>query len=661
MNSKGKEEKKVKLEIYAKHLIKKLAQSVSDKDKEFTGIPLQCRMLAEAFDREVETFCKSAESVPELRFSRDLLGLYERFLNRKYDICCEEKFNMSMTNVGTKAVRKQYVEDIIQNHHLLALKTLFVEEQLAVLQINSQRTSSEEDLIRTGLVQASHDGKLHFIHRTFAEYYVAEFLVNQLAKWSNTPQKLQVLLLQRIFVEISYQVVRTFIDGLLSKSQPSKDVLKQYGNRISDLRRDRVPILHQAAREGDAHIIGFILDSVKTGEHTDTLNELLLHKDYSACTAWQLAAVGGNIKVLEKLWECAKEKLTTEELNNKMLLAKDNKQWTAWHYASSQGNVEALQKLWECGKGTLTAEELNNKLLLAKDSMGRTAWHLATAVDNTKVLDKLRECAKQQLPSKELNDNFFLAKDIIGKTAWHLAVEKGKLDALQEMWEWGKETLTAEELNNKLLLAKDDWGQSAWHLAAWCGNLQALQKLWEWGKETLAAEDLKNKLLLDKDTGELTAWRLAAMKGKLEITQKLWDWGKENLTAEELNNKLLLAKDSEGQTAWHVAAEDGKLEVLQELWAWAKETLTAEELKNKLLLAKDNMGETAWHVAAKKANTAVLQKLYEWAKQAEINLKGELFLAKNNRGKTALELLSENGYVTESERLKGVELIKKCL
>jgi hypothetical protein len=67
--------------------MKKLAQSISDKEGEFTGIPLQCRMLAEAFDKEVQAFCQSTVSEPELPFKLDLVGLYETFLNRKYDIC----------------------------------------------------------------------------------------------------------------------------------------------------------------------------------------------------------------------------------------------------------------------------------------------------------------------------------------------------------------------------------------------------------------------------------------------------------------------------------------------------------------------------------------------------------------------------------------------
>ena len=56
MGNGGGEEFKIKQEIYAKHLIRNLSQLIIDKEKQFTGIPLQCCMLAEAFDKEVKIF-----------------------------------------------------------------------------------------------------------------------------------------------------------------------------------------------------------------------------------------------------------------------------------------------------------------------------------------------------------------------------------------------------------------------------------------------------------------------------------------------------------------------------------------------------------------------------------------------------------------------------
>lgn len=78
------------MEIYAKKLIKKLAKSISDRDKEFTGIPLQCRMMAEAFDDKVKAFFQSSDSMPDLSFELDLLQLYGLLIDRKYDIYREE-------------------------------------------------------------------------------------------------------------------------------------------------------------------------------------------------------------------------------------------------------------------------------------------------------------------------------------------------------------------------------------------------------------------------------------------------------------------------------------------------------------------------------------------------------------------------------------------
>jgi hypothetical protein len=184
LDSEEAEEAKNKLEICAKHLIKKLTQSISDKDKEFTGIPLQCRMLAEAFDDEIEKYCQSSESMAEATLKLDVLELYDRFLNRKYDIRLQEKLKTSMTNVGAIEGLKLMVQSIKDYHQILALKLLFTEEQVNLIKINGRCTFSAEELTRIGIVQKNCKGKLHFIHRTFAEYFVAEFLVHHLNKWT---------------------------------------------------------------------------------------------------------------------------------------------------------------------------------------------------------------------------------------------------------------------------------------------------------------------------------------------------------------------------------------------------------------------------------------------------------------------------------------------
>jgi hypothetical protein len=109
-------------------------------------------MLAEAFDEEVQAFCQSAEHEPELLFKLGLIGLYEKCLNTKYDICAGDKCKIPLTDVGAGDVRENWVKTTSEIHQILALKVLFGEEQLKRLRIISECTSSDEVLARPGIV-----------------------------------------------------------------------------------------------------------------------------------------------------------------------------------------------------------------------------------------------------------------------------------------------------------------------------------------------------------------------------------------------------------------------------------------------------------------------------------------------------------------------------
>ena len=70
---------------------------------------------------------------------------------------------------------------------------------------------------------------------------------------------------------------------------------------------------------------------------------MLLCTDNKGWTAWHVAAIKGNLRILQQVWEWAREKLTTYEINYELLLGIDNKGWTAWHVAAVRGNLEILQ------------------------------------------------------------------------------------------------------------------------------------------------------------------------------------------------------------------------------------------------------------------------------------------------------------------------------
>ena len=81
------------------------------------------------------------------------------------------------------------------------MRAVFAEEKICILKSKGDRIFSGGKVTRIGIVQVSHDGKLHFLHRTFAEYYVADCLVNRLTEGNNTSEQVQALILKDIFLE----------------------------------------------------------------------------------------------------------------------------------------------------------------------------------------------------------------------------------------------------------------------------------------------------------------------------------------------------------------------------------------------------------------------------------------------------------------------------
>jgi len=87
-------EHEARLNTFASALILLLANSISDKDQEFTGIPLQTRMVAEAFEKDFKNFYYSKQLEPTLPLELNLFDLYEKFFRRKYEIDQEERNNL---------------------------------------------------------------------------------------------------------------------------------------------------------------------------------------------------------------------------------------------------------------------------------------------------------------------------------------------------------------------------------------------------------------------------------------------------------------------------------------------------------------------------------------------------------------------------------------
>ena len=636
-----------RLQIYAKALIKNLAESISDKYSEFTGIPLQTRMIAEAYQL-------SEETVPVLLQKLELVELYRQFIDRKYNIYYEEKCKTPAGNVGVTRFRPNICKQLQKTHELLALEALFTEDQITFLQSYKDSTFSDEDLAGVGIVQRN-DGKPHFIHRTFAEYYVAEFLINHLTDENKPHPQVQEFLVSTILLRRDCQVIRAFLNGLLRKCSPKKEALKEYEEKLDELWDETevngvlvgsATALHIAARENTAHIIGLLLDSLQSGDHSNATIKMLLAKDDKGRTAWHMAAENDSVEALGKMWEWAEvsvrrlvqskgEKLNVTTLRDKLLRAIDWRKYTTAHRTARDGRMEVMEALWKLDKdGQLNTE----RLLSDQSNFGYTTWKMAVKELFLEVLKKHWVWANEVQPNPNvLKKILLLDKDKYGYTAWHRAAERGNFEALETLWCWAKEV----EINPEILfLDKNSQGDTTWHSAAKKDRLAVLKKLWVWANEVQPnPKALKKKLLLDKGCDGYAVWHRAARKGNIEALETFLSWAKEAEINPEI---LLLDEDHWGHTAWQSAAKKLHLAVLKKLWVWANEVQpNPNALKEKLLLDKDSYGYTVWHRALKKQNVEALETLWSWAKEVEINPE-ELLLTQIGKGYTARQKAADS-------------------
>jgi len=173
-----------RLKTYAETLLDNLGTSINNN--EFTGIPLQSRMLAEVFENDCKTFYNSDQVKPLLDARLDLIDLYAKFLKNKYEININEKMKLDSSN--TK-IKEEFIPDMIKKyeteHQLMALYAIFNKQDRELL-LNEEQNQIIQRFIQDfkegkqniGIIdQIVDNDKPQFIHRTFAEYLIVIYFI----------------------------------------------------------------------------------------------------------------------------------------------------------------------------------------------------------------------------------------------------------------------------------------------------------------------------------------------------------------------------------------------------------------------------------------------------------------------------------------------------
>ncbi|XP_069670189.1 uncharacterized protein [Periplaneta americana] len=203
------------LDIFITNLLEVTGNSLNDKLGQFTEIPLQTFMLAEVFRSEASHFCQSNEMKFDSKL--DLLELYNRFVDRKWNIFVYEKGRVDVTNLVQHRLLQLQKEEYEKDHMACAVHSLLKTEDFNKLHFSKdvmRRVEGFQDLFRNGnekigIVAQIVNSTAVFIHRTFLEFFAA--------KWFTKYFKDEREFIEEILFREEFVIVREFFDRILAE------------------------------------------------------------------------------------------------------------------------------------------------------------------------------------------------------------------------------------------------------------------------------------------------------------------------------------------------------------------------------------------------------------------------------------------------------------
>ncbi|KAJ8935209.1 hypothetical protein NQ318_017125 [Aromia moschata] len=272
---------KEKCQLYANALISQVEKWINDSSEQFSGVPLQTRMLAEVFmtksrpsnkDSEEWQGCKEflASNLENATLPKkvNLLELYQIFIDKKQDVFIYEKGNESGNLLAEEALRRIF-EDCQNHHRLLALKVVVEENFLDIFHCFRDGDTTKSDhtnLLKIGIV-CEIDSDLHFIHRTFAEYFTAQVLMMELTR-EHQNKRFRQFFLKRVLKYRSFKVIRAFLDELLKQQLDAMSVttLENYSLDKNQFKQDEwgFSFLHIISEEGRYGILNLFFKRVNS-------------------------------------------------------------------------------------------------------------------------------------------------------------------------------------------------------------------------------------------------------------------------------------------------------------------------------------------------------------------------------------------------------------
>ena len=292
----------------AELLVKRVSADLKDGEKSFIGIPLQCRILAECYFPQVQTDMDNARlnqsketeyqqpvsDIVEKDQKFDLVSLYRMLMDTKRQVFLKEKVVSKTANHIVNDSLELIAEKIESHLKNLAVQTIVSnEKQIELLwpprlyrskSDNRKQVAKLGELgVRFGLVDRV-NGKLEFLHRTYAEYLMAEYLYggfhmdDDLQNGLLENETVRQLFAKKILVEDQYRGVRVFLDSMLTEIVDNEEWHKQgltrtIPDRIKKIAHDCE--YHRIVLNKNSNLFVFMFDCLQATSNKTQIQEIV--------------------------------------------------------------------------------------------------------------------------------------------------------------------------------------------------------------------------------------------------------------------------------------------------------------------------------------------------------------------------------------------------
>lgn len=605
----------------------------------FIGIPLLLKITGETYKDEVRSNNLNTESIID---NFNFYSLYRKFVNRMIFVWRHDKGSLSEQD---QELIDESANAVLSVHHTLALEYFFSNESEQLeLNFNYDRSVwTRQTLTRVGLIRfLTIDSKPEFLHQTFAEFLIAQYIVLNLKEQSKKMSQAITMLMKLLekdrnviceFVSFAFDLNeissldQTIISAIKTKLEDKIDWEKVVTSIVDEKisakffdfaiglmtkpkfirafeanKSDRNNFFIKLADQKDeAKIEAFALHINQNFEQDELQKIFSTFGEKQSENIFVSAVRQDSTEGLFVLYKTVEISIGRAKIKA-MLTEKDQDSFNIVGLAAGMRSKEALKELFRVLHASLDSEEICG-LILAIDKFNDHCLHRSAAFNSSACLQTLLEIVGRYL-SVEEQKRFLAMKGSKGRNVFLRAAFNRNRNIFGVLITIAKQLLTNSEIES-LLSSKDENNFSVVSLVAEIGNYPSRQKHFKFspifvfenyllGSEKALKElvEVLQAFLKPEKICQLVTevnhendhcLHLAVTYQSLSFLKTLFEFVKSNLSMEQMKQFLRL-RGAKNKNVFGRARVNKSREVLSVLIDHAKDILDETEIKSMLVI-----------------------------------------------------------------------------